>query len=244
MSRSGEDSPWRAFDRSFETLQSSAEGLLQDKKQSLKEKEALTKAVRDVNKLQNSENRWIYSLLFFPLLILVAIVIMSLSLSFARRVLVEMATANSMFSLLALGTLCLILLPCFYVVAFSTLYSIASPIIWLTFIEFGKFGLGSPIVAASIVVLLALVIALFAASAWFKVLVSTVVLPVTATVFVWIFALWVFFVRKPLHWSLSQFLERVLSSKNGLLATCASVFVASGVLVVSIARILSGQAPW
>ena len=239
-----EDSPWRTFDRSFESIVNSGERLLQDKKQPPKEKEALTRALREVNKLRNSENRWIYSILFFPSLALAAVVFISLSLSFARRVLVEMSTANNLFSLLALGALCLILLPCFYAVGFAALYSIASPIVWLTFIEFEKFGLGSPIVAASIVVLFALVLALFTASAWLKLLVSTVILPVTATIIIWIFALLLFFVRKPLHWSLSQSLKRVLSSKSGLFATCASVFAASGVLVVAIARILSGQAPW
>ncbi|MGH8094718.1 MAG: hypothetical protein ACREIF_14810 [Chthoniobacterales bacterium] len=192
---------------------------------------ALVKALRKVNKLQSSENRWIYSALFFPFLATAAVLFMSLSFSFARRVLVEIATVEHLFSFIGIGILCLFLLPCFYAIAFGVLYAIANPIIGLTFVQFETFGLGSATVAASIVALFALVLALVAASTWFKILVSTVILPLTATILIWACSLLLFLVRKPLHWTLSQFLERLLSSKAGFFATCASVFAASAFLL-------------
>ncbi|HEY3602188.1 MAG TPA: hypothetical protein VGK72_09555, partial [Chthoniobacterales bacterium] len=200
-----EDAPWHTFDRAFGAIEASAKTIAENPKQTPETRARLAKAINKVKSLRNAENRSTYSVIYFPLLVLVCSVFMSLSFSIARCLLIEMGTANHLVSLLALGVLCVLMIPCWYFCTFTAIHFITSPVIVLTVVELANFGHSFSITVSLIMTLLLVIIGLLSANTWLKVLVSTLVIPLTASSCVWVCALILFVVKKPLHWSLSQF---------------------------------------
>ena len=94
-----EDAPWHTFDRAFGAIEASAKTIAENPKQTPETRARLAKAINKVKSLRNAENRSTYSVIYFPLLVLVCSVFMSLSFSIARCLLIEMGTANHLVSL-------------------------------------------------------------------------------------------------------------------------------------------------
>lgn len=242
---SAEDLPWRSLPETFRGIEVIARQMETTRPELTAEAKAtLQKFLAELKRYDNAENVVAYSIIFFPLILFVALCLNFVSIGFSRRALAEMQNAKSLVTVFSLGLSNVFVSVLIFLFGLSLICVIATPWSWAVVWGLVVCGQNVSWLLAAALTLPGVILALFLSPAWIKLLASVTIVHGTVAIILSAITLLLFPLRNVLRWMLLGFFDRALSSEKGFLIFCGSSFAALGAFAAGLARLFHIQLPF
>jgi len=233
--------PWSIFNQTFESIEQVAKEQAKKKTDKPEVDERLRRWYAKLLEFRTSRSQTIYSIAFFALVIVSAILSNFICVALSRKTLCDMVHATTLFTLFSLSLINFLFSFLLYVVCISIICIAYLPFLWIVpalLILCAIFV--SWLLAVSITFPL-IVAALKFSPQWIEIVSVVATLPGILVLLASSIPLAMFPFRRVIRRVIIELLSRAAESNKGVLGFSAAAFAALGVLVILIPKLLFGS---